>query len=426
MSNYYNTAYNRSIFNPTNLVSNNQLMNAAIFGDGNVIPIESNNHCKNAKCNKCQKSKKKSQKNNKCIETECNNQICPVISYNQNIQIPSVVTTWKKNYLVSNEKSRATHYDVSLIQPRGLAIHQNQLWVANTMSDKITNYDLFGNALLGSIQVRQNDRIVTFPTSLAINCGNGFVVPSVTAGGRSALLVTATKTGDICIFNPCIDGQNTFVVYTNREIGEVAEYTGLIIVDGILYLADFYNGKIDVFDSSFNRILGFRFVDDYSADPIPISYGPHNIAYIAPYIYIIYAQRQPGAVVHHVIGPGTGYISVFNRDGSFVRRLCSRGALNTPWSIIPAPCVPGIPPGSFLVGNVGDSKINIFTGAGEYVGPLIAQDGTPLKISGLQAIAANYTSVNEIFFTASEDIETFGLLGSIVPDKVIDTNCIPK
>lgn len=426
----YNQQSNHNQFNGSAQVMNNQLMNQALNSNkNNGIPEKK--ICKKLKCKKCKKYKSdkksddiscSSEFEQECIPQQIWKNVpppCPLITYDPCAKTPRAVTTWKINYLVSNTRSRATHYDVALVQPRGISVYENQLWVANTMSDKITNYDLFGNSLLGSIQVRQNARVVSFPSSVAINCGNGFMVPSANAGGRSALFVTATKTGDISIFNPAIEPQRTILVYTNKETGQVAEYTGLVIANGILYLADFYQRHIDVYGSDFARILGFRFVDDFAADPIPLSYSPHNIVYIAPYLYILYAQRQAGAVVHHVIGPGTGYISVFNLDGSFVRRFYSRGVLNAPWSMIPAPCEVGIPPGSFLVGNIGDGRINIFDYEGNHIGPLIAQSGIPLTIPGLQGLAANYTNVNEVFFTSSEDIDTLGLLGSIVRDKII-------
>ena len=455
MTNYYNSRYNNNNnnnINPNRLVANNQLMNEALYGNCPLAPIAPPiSVCKSSKSSKCDKknkcTKSKCKKHNKyrtdnlssdsssssnsnsihCSESECRppcQEPCPIITYDPCANTPRAVTTWRLSYLVANLRSRATHYDVALVQPRGISVFENQLWVANTMSDKITNYDFFGNSLLGAIQVRQNARVVSFPSSVAINCGNGFNVPSASAGGRSALFVTATKTGDISIFNPSVDPQRTYLVYTNKELGIIAEYTGLTIASGILYLADFFQGKIDVFGSDFGRILGFKFVDDFSSNPIPLSYGPHNITYIAPYLYVMYAERQPGATVHHVIGPNTGYISVFNLDGSFVRRFYSQGVLNAPWAMIPAPCEVGIPPGSFLVGNIGDGRINIFTSEGIHVGPLISQMGIPLVIPGLQGLAAHYTNVNEIFFTSSEDIETLGLLGSMVRDKVITADPI--
>ncbi|XWV26117.1 hypothetical protein QJ857_gp0963 [Tupanvirus soda lake] len=374
----------------------------------------------------------------KCLPTPCvkPKEKCPLKSFcdpglkNTCAAVPMIdpcapgkaVTTWKVNYLVSNVPGEAAHYDEDLVQPRGIVIYQNQLWMSNTMSDKITNYDLFGNKLLPSIQVRWNRFSTSFPSGLAINCGGGFGFSNGIGGPtKPAVLATGTKTGDVAVYNPAIDQTRTFVIINNKMADEVAQYTGIAIVNNVMYLADFFQGHIDVFGADTIRIgkQGRTFVDNYAVDPIPLSYGPHNIVYICPYLYVMYAERQPGSTVHHSIGPGKGYISVFTLDGAFVRRFHSGGVLNTPWSIIPAPCECGIPPNSFLVNNIGDGRINLFDCEGNFLGPLLGQSGIPIVIPGLQSLVPNYTIFNEIFFTASEDIESRGLLGSIVRDQVI-------
>ena len=347
----------------------------------------------------------------------CNRTPCVDLS-----QPKRAITTWKVNYLVSNTPGEASHLDPDLIQPRGIVIYNNQLWVTNTMSDKITNYDLFGNKILGSIQVRWNRPVSSFPVGLAMNCSSGFsFTGSNGIQSRSATLMTATKTGDVAAYNPAVDSLRSYIVLNNKLAGEIAEYTGLAIVNNALYLADFYQGHVDAFDSQYLRIgvRNRRFIDNYSIDPIPITFGPHNIVYIEPYLYVMYAERDQNTIVHHVVGPGRGYISVFTLDGAFVRRFYSRGVLNTPWSIIPAPNECGIPPGSFLVNNIGDGRINIFDNCGNFIGPMLSQAGIPIVIDGLESLAPYYTTFNEIFFSSSADIETRGLLGSIVKDQVI-------
>lgn len=351
------------------------------------------------------------------IASGCNN--TPMV----NPLIPKrAITTWKINYIVANAPQQAAKYDPDLISPRGIVVYENQVWVANSMSDKITNYDLFGNKLIGAIQVRWNVQISSFPTGLAINCGSGFPVIAINATTtRPATLLTSTKTGDVIAYNPTLDPRRGYVVLSKKSAGELAIYTGISIVNDIMYLANFFQGHIDVFDSNYNRvgIEGRQFVDNYSADPIPSDFRPYNIAYIAPYLYVVYVKIDPSIIVHHLVGPGSGFINVFTLDGAFVKRLYSRGVLNCPWAIIPAPRECGIPDGSFLVNNIGDGRINIISACGEFVGPLIAQSGLPVNITGLQAITPFYTSLNEIFFTASTDIETRGIMGSLVKDQVI-------
>lgn len=338
------------------------------------------------------------------------------------------VTTWKINYLVSNNPNDAAHVDEELVHPRGIVVYQNQLWVANTMSDKITNYDLFGNQLLGPIQMRWNRNISSFPSGLVVNCSGdfsftGFSFGTVGATGatRPAVILSPTKTGDVVAFNPNLDPQRAYVVINYKKRSAFAVYTGIAVVGNIMYLADFLNGHIDIYGTDYNRIgaPGRTFVDNYSLDPIPLDFRPFNIVYIEPYMYVLYAKADPSLPVTEQTGAGNGYISIFTREGAFVRRFYSRGVLNAPWSIIPAPNECGIPPGSFLVNNIGDGRINLFDCDGNYLGPLLNQSGVPLYISGIQSIAPHYTDFNEIFFTASDDVQYRGVLGSIVKDQVI-------
>ncbi|AGF85583.1 hypothetical protein QJ854_gp199 [Moumouvirus goulette] len=328
------------------------------------------------------------------------------------------IATWKVNYLISNRQNQASHTDPDLINPWGIVIHNNQLWIVNNGTDTIGNYDLFGNKLLGSITIRNAAHNSSFPTGMAVNCGGGF---NVTNGSltRPAILMTVSEHGTGHGYNPQIDPLTSFITLNTQITGEVAVYRGLTIVNNILYIADFMNRHIDVFDGSFNRIIGYHFVDNDSSDPIPLNYAPTNIVNIGCYIYILYAEKDPNITIQATTGPGKGFISVFNLDGSFVRRFTSRGVLNDPWAMIPAPCDCGFPPGSFLVSNHGDGRINIFDCNGKYVGPLLAQSGLPVVIDGIRGLAPHYTDFNEIYFTASFEENTEGIAGSLTKDQVI-------
>lgn len=328
------------------------------------------------------------------------------------------VPTWKINYLVSNRVNRAAHQDTKLVNPWGIVIFMNQLWVVSAGSDVVLNYDLFGNRLLGPITTRAQDQMNSFPTGIGINCGGGFLTTNGNIS-KAAVFITCDEQGCIETYNPGVNPQSCSVVQNQQISNIVAVYKGLAIVNNILYLADFFQKKIIVFDSEFKQLTTYPFIDGDSSDPIPSDYGPNNIVNIGQYIYVIWAKQDPNVPVHAVDGPGNGYISVFNLDGSFVRRFTSKGVLNSPWDMIPAPLECGFPPGSFLVTNNGDGRINIFDCQGRYVGPMIGQNGLPITIAGIRGLAPHYTDFSEIFFTASEDEKFFGMVGSFVKDQVI-------
>ena len=330
-----------------------------------------------------------------------------------------VVTLWKKNYLVSNRINLAAHLDEDLVNPWGIVIYNGQLWVINGTTDTITNYDLFGNKLLGSVTLRDSAHNASHPTGIAINCGVGFSVSSGVQT-RPSLIVTATEHGTVHGYNATVDQINSYMILNQQLTGDVTVYKGLTITNNTLYLADFFGRKIDVFSSDYVRLIGFNFIDGDTSDPIPQDFAPNNIVHIGCFLYILWGRKDPNITIHGLREPGAGYISVFNLDGSFVRRFTSRGVLSLPWAMIPAPLECGFPPGSFWVGNHGDGRINAFDCNGRYIGPVLNQNGIPLLIEGLWGLAPNYTNFAEIFFTSAPDENVDGLLGSIVKDRIIN------
>lgn len=329
------------------------------------------------------------------------------------------VVTWKLNYLVSNRQNLATNRDLLLLNPWGIVVYQNQLWVVNDGTDTITNYDLFGNKVLGSISLRSAFQNASQPTALVVNCGGGFSVSSNSIGRSSQFLICGEH-GTVQAYSPAVNPTQAYLVLNMQLTGDVSVYKGLALANDTLYLADFFRREIDVFDANYNRLIGFPFMDNDGSMPIPLTYSPYNIVHIGCYLYVLYAEKDPNIPMRTLDGPGHGFISVFNLDGSFVRRFTSRGVLDSPWAMIPAPCVCGIPPGSFLVGNNGDGRINIFDCDGKFVGPMLGQSGLPIVIEGLRGMAPHYTDFAEIFYTASPDQNIDGMLGSLVAGQVIE------
>lgn len=210
-----------------------------------------------------------------------------------------------------------------------------------------------------------------------------------------------------------------FAVKVAEKPGAV--YTGLAInndgTGNFLYAANFASGHIDVYDNNFME------VSKPFMDPgIPAGYSPFNIQSIGGWLYVMYAKVDPEEHEEEK-GPGLGYVSIFNPDGSFVKRFISKGQLNAPWGIAQASAgffgdgsvSPNTP--VTLVGNFGDGHINAFDSNGDFIGQL-RQHGQPIVIEGLWAISfapATATTIdpNRLFFAAGPDDEEHGLFGYI-------------
>jgi len=260
------------------------------------------------------------------------------------------IATWKVDYLISNWLGSAAHIDGDLINPRGINIYKNQLWIANSTS--LTNYDLFGNKLSKPQSIIDTVNISS-STCLAMT--------------REGFFITVSEDGTINTYYPNVDPQYSHPVLS-KQLSKTSIYKGLAIVNNTLYLADFFNRCIDVYDDAYNKLVGYEFIDKDDSDPISLDYAPTNIVCLDGYLFVLWCKKDSYHPIKILDGQGHGFISMFNPDGSFVRRFASRGALNSPWVIIAAPNECGIPPGSFLIGNNGDGRICIYDCNRRYVG----------------------------------------------------------
>ncbi|MEM3062949.1 MAG: TIGR03118 family protein [Nitrososphaerota archaeon] len=322
-------------------------------------------------------------------------------------QDPSVCQNFSLEKLVANQLSRALHLDINLSDPWGILVVNNVIWVANSESGLITSYMLDGKPLDTTINVLGPIDNISTPTGLVSNKDISLFVFTKGRKSRPATILVATMDGTIHAYNPEVDPKNAIIVINNSPNGSV--YKGLTLAGGYLYATDFHNAVVDVYDGEFNRITNFPFVDEYSADPIPDDYAPYNIVHIGELLYVSYAKQDPGDVQKELRGLGNGYISIFNRNGTFIRRFVSRGVLDAPWGMIPAPSSFGFPPGAIMVSNFGNGIINVFDHDGNWLGTLKDGNGNSICISGIRSLAANPSGKSIYVSSSSESF--IGIVG---------------
>ncbi|HET9649108.1 MAG TPA: TIGR03118 family protein, partial [Microlunatus sp.] len=182
-----------------------------------------------------------------------------------------------------------------------------------------------------------------------------------------------------------------------------------------LYAANFRSGRVEAYDDTFTpvQLPGGLFVDRR----IPVGYAPFNVEELGGRLYVSYAKQDP-LLKDDVAGPGHGFVDVFSNDGAFIRRLVTRGQLDSPWGLALAPADFGRFGGALLVGNFGNGHINAYDPAtGTHLGQLRSTNGKPVVIDGLWALRfgnGNAAKTGELLFSAGPADETHGLLGKIV------------
>lgn len=339
-------------------------------------------------------------------------------------------TAYRQINLVSDQPGKAHLTDPDLVNAWGLAASPgtdaapgSPLWVADNGTDKATLYT--GKT---PTSVSKASLVVSVtgaaPTGQVFNPDtSAFVVRDKKGHSGASVFIFDTENGTIDGWNPMVGAKGkSFSTVTEiaHNRGAKAVYKGLALAQTStgkphLYATNFHSGRVEIYNSAFKRVSlsGGQFVDPH----LPAGYAPFGIAELGGELYVTFAKQD--AMRHDdVAGPGHGFVDVFTNGGAFVRRLVTRGALDSPWGLAQAPAGFGQFSGDLLVGNFGNGHINVYDPAtGAHLGQLRRANGSPIVIDGLWGLRfgnGNAAKTNQLVFSAGPDGEAHGLLGKIV------------
>ena len=321
--------------------------------------------------------------------------------------------------LVSDGAVAGTRVDVNLMNPWGLAAGPTTpWWVANNATDTATIYTADGTPAPLVVTVPGS------PTGEVFNESDRFAVCSGKQCSPSRFIF-AGEDGVLVAWAPDVPppplSTAAFVVFTSSDDAVYKGLTQVHLPHGVwrLYATDFHNGRIDVFDENFQKVhISEELFDD---DELPRGYAPFGIHRFGDRVFVTYA-KQDADRHDDVKGPGHGFIDEYTLEGFFVRRVASRGKLDSPWGLAIGPESFGDFDDALLVGNFGDGRIHAYRflpRQGRYVlaGALRDCRGEPIAIDGLWSIAPGNGgpsgSPNQLFFTAGLNDEADGLFGFI-------------
>ena len=207
-----------------------------------------------------------------------------------------------------------------------------------------------------------------------------------------------------------------------------AIYKGLAIastnpgdVNGdFLYATNFHAGTVDVFDHTFAPVhMPGAFMDPKIPEGLCAVRHPEHRRHASTSP----TRCRTTDAEDDVPGMGHGFVNAFDTAGTLLRRVASRGTLNSPWGLALAPGDFGKFSGNLLIGNFGDGRIHAYElpgtrsrgesdeeddglGNGEYRhrGMLHSAGGPPLEIDGLWGLSfgngGTAGPTKELFFTA--------------------------
>jgi uncharacterized protein (TIGR03118 family) len=316
--------------------------------------------------------------------------------------------------LVSDEHGVAPNTDPNLVNAWGLVAGPGTpWWVANNGTNTSTLYDGLGTLFPPPPNGPLVVSVPGAPTGTVFNGGANFKVSNGTTDVASKFIF-ATEGGTILGW----PGGVTAAVQAVDSSASGAVYKGLAIDGDMLYATDFANGKVDVFDGSWNPVvMPGAFTDPF----MPTGYGPFGIQNLNGNIFVTYAKQQAGSTDERA-GHGLGIVDEYSPTGAFEQRVGSFRGLNAPWGLAWAPADGfGTHSGELLVGNFGDGRINVFVQrpSGQWLSDsqLRDHDGHRITIDGLWALAfgngTNNAPTTSLYFTAGPDEESHGLFGTV-------------
>jgi uncharacterized protein (TIGR03118 family) len=328
--------------------------------------------------------------------------------------------------LASDIPGKAPLTDPDLKNPWGISLSPTSpLWVSNQGTNSSTLYTLTPGAStvtkVPTVRVTMGNSVAG-PTGQVANTGTGFVVSNGTKSAPAAFIFD-TLDGHIEAWNPTVDPLigNT----ESKAAVPGASYTGLALASSShgdeLFAANFGQGKVDVFDSTFKQVktAPWQFRDSR----LPRGFKPFNTQALNGNIFVTFDKADP-RTGREAVGKGLGVVDEFSTDGRLIARIASGGALNAPWGLAIAPASWGSAAGSLLIGNFGDGRINIVSEHGRHFANHITgqvevkSTGKPFTEPGLWALlpgTATNGGTNALWFTSGINHEQDGLLGVLRP-----------
>jgi uncharacterized protein (TIGR03118 family) len=331
--------------------------------------------------------------------------------------------------LVSDQATGNAIIDRNLKNAWGVAFSPagSPFWVADNATGKSTLYMGDGTIVPLVVKIPRPGGGISAPTGIVwnptSNPATAFLVPGTKI---PAAFIFDSEDGTLAAWAQNLTPNNNRAFLAAVKTGAV--YKGLAFgvnaKDGaLLFATDFHGGTIDVYkphqDSSG---VGRRFEQTTTSggfvDPkIPSGFAPFGIQNIDGNLIVTYA-KQDAAKHDDVAGDGHGFVDAFDTDGNLLKRLATRGGLNSPWGVARASFAFGPFSGDLLIGNFGNGWINALTPGGKLVLLMDQTGNSPLFIDGLWTLTLGggaKSNPSTLYFTAGPNGEANGRFGTITP-----------
>ncbi|MDB6172667.1 MAG: hypothetical protein JWL59_1978 [Chthoniobacteraceae bacterium] len=339
---------------------------------------------------------------------------------------------------VSNAKTATTSLYIG--DAHGVPLHQDGLKVLRVDGPLVSYEDGVSN-VTGQVYNAASDlpgQLIEFPvTGPATNFSGPVPTPlKPSSGAAKFVFVTTDGTINAWRANTAESMESAVIVKDFSEKGAdrshslpfLPAYTGVAMTTSAftkkdtggnrLYVTDFQNNRIQVFDNNWKEITAQ--VQFQRPAGMAENLSPYNIQCIGDKLFVVFAvvdtiAEEPAT---DVPDEGAGHVVVYNHDGQILQELHDSGVLNSPWGIAIAPPDFGAMSSKLLIANFGDGTIAAFEPAtGDFVDFLRDHCGNPISIEGIWGLAfgngVSLGDANSLYFTAGPEGEQDGIFGRL-------------
>src|SRR5271166_274625 len=247
------------------------------------------------------------------------------------VSLPAAAQRATPTNLTSDIPNVGTFNDTNLVNPWGLAASAaSPWWVSDNGTGLSTLYDGTGSPKALVVTVPSGTSGTGTPTGIVVNGTSDFQI-----GGNATHFIFATEDGTISGWS---SGTSAVIAVNNSGSGN-AVYKGLALASAnganYLYVANFRNGTVDVYDATFApHSFG---AGSFTDSTLPAGYAPFNVANLGNGQIAVAYALQDAAKHDEVPGIGKGYITVYDTSGNILFRLAHVLYDNAPWAMVVAP-----------------------------------------------------------------------------------------
>lgn len=341
--------------------------------------------------------------------------------------------SYKQTNLVSDTQGMAPVIDPNLVNPWGICIIPGDpFWIADNASPTgVTSLYNTTGAIQGAFTIASpaGSSNPATPTGCVGNASGGFSL-----SGSTSLFIFDTEDGTISGWT----GGTSSILAVDNSVKPTpatgAVYKGLALVTNssgrFLLAANFRSGQVEIYDTTFKatQVLGPGAFNDPSLPAVPAGSG--SPGYAAFGVHVITVSSTSMVAVTYALQDmpmhdplkiaGSGFVDVFNTDGTMLRRVTADSHLNAPWGVVVPPAgFGGSLAGDLLVGNFGDGAINAYNfSTGAFVDQMKDSNGAPILNASLWdmvfgAGGAQSGDPNTMYITAGLTNEMHGLFAGI-------------